>query len=273
MDKPLVVAGSGRSGTTWVVDSISKANNLRTIFEPLHPTVVKGASNYAYQFIDKDSLDEKLRKFFDKIFAGEINNIWVNYRVRKDRLKPKITNICSMMEAKILYSRYKKLNYRKYQPYIYSRPITKFIRANLILSWIKINYDARIIFLVRHPGAVVESKLRMVGNDWEPQIILEKYCRDSLLKRAFLHKHEKLLDTANSPIEKQTIIWCIENIIPLNESRRNNYCVVYYENLVNYPEYEWTRIMKYLKLKSIPDGNYLKIPSQQTSRSKKKNNF
>jgi len=34
-----LIAGSGRSGTTWVLDALADANDLRPVFEPLHPMV------------------------------------------------------------------------------------------------------------------------------------------------------------------------------------------------------------------------------------------
>ena len=37
MNDLLIIAGSGRSGTTWVLDAVAEANQLRTKFEPLGP--------------------------------------------------------------------------------------------------------------------------------------------------------------------------------------------------------------------------------------------
>jgi hypothetical protein len=39
--RPRVVAGYGRSGTTWVQDVLAISNELRPVFEPLHPLLLR----------------------------------------------------------------------------------------------------------------------------------------------------------------------------------------------------------------------------------------
>ena len=55
---PLIVAGSGRSGTTWVLDAIAETNNLRTIYEPLNPAGVPEARNYGNLYLSENEEGE-----------------------------------------------------------------------------------------------------------------------------------------------------------------------------------------------------------------------
>ena len=84
--RPVIIAGSGRSGTTWVLDGLCTANGRRSIFEPLHPACVAGAGHIASQYVDHEAPRGDLKKFFDPLFSGSVNGIWIDYRVRTDRL-------------------------------------------------------------------------------------------------------------------------------------------------------------------------------------------
>ena len=90
---PLVVAGSGRSGTTWVLDTIASENQLRTIFEPLHPVVVKGGLSNACRYLPDDVEDMQLRNFMEDVFLGNYHSMWTDYRVRPDRLREDLKSL------------------------------------------------------------------------------------------------------------------------------------------------------------------------------------
>jgi len=85
---PIIIAGSGRSGTTWVLDAIARANNLRTIFEPLNPVGHPSAKHLANRYVRDDTDFPELKRFMDKVFSGNLKSLWANYRIRPDRLRP-----------------------------------------------------------------------------------------------------------------------------------------------------------------------------------------
>ena len=160
---PLIVMGSGRSGTTWVVDALAEANQLRTIFEPLHPSVSKIGSRYAYRYIKSGTDEPELHSFVQSLVSGEFRSIWSDYRVRTDRLYPTLGRLASREKLKLLVARWRKLirqrnKYRKEQG---RQPIIKFIRANLMAGWIRSEFNARIVVIVRHPGSVIASKMHL----------------------------------------------------------------------------------------------------------------
>ena len=81
-----VIAGAGRSGTTWILDAIAEANQAKTIFEPLHPDGVSEAGRFCNRYVPEYSLNPALKGFMDNVFSGKLNSIWANYRMRPDRL-------------------------------------------------------------------------------------------------------------------------------------------------------------------------------------------
>ena len=85
---PLIIAGLGRSGTTWILDSLAEANGLATLFEPLHPNAVPHAKFFSNRYVRDDSYEPELSKFMDKVFSGDLRSVWAKYRVRPDSLLP-----------------------------------------------------------------------------------------------------------------------------------------------------------------------------------------
>ena len=273
---PIIIAGSGRSGTTWVLDAIAQANNLRTIFEPLHPIGVPFAKPFANRYVrdDVDELDLKL--FMDKVLSGKFKSLWANYRIRPDRLYPAYHRSGDLRHTLgSLKFNYKKLvvHYCKYHKVKSNNLIVKFTRANLMLGWLSKNYGAKILLMVRHPCAVVNSKMRLGGPDWEHEALLHQYCYDTHLIEYYRHKLKAVLLRPLSPIAGHTAIWCIENVLPIYNAKSEGYCVVFYENLMVNSDAEWKRIIESLDLRCLPDKDMLIQPSQQTSREMRGKTF
>ena len=146
----------------------------------------------------------------------------------------------------------------------------KFIRANLMLGWLKRNHDCSIVHVLRHPAAVVESKMRLGGADWEPWRLLDSYLTDERLVRSFLSDYEKALAMAKrSNIAAHTAIWCIENLPALRDAAAWGVCTVFYEDLLNDTAGEWKRVVEALRISEMPDPNDLRVPSQQVSPAKR----
>ena len=264
-----VIAGSGRSGTTWVLDAVAHANRLRPVFEPLHPYAVPAAASYAYRYLPEDTEVPTLKAFLSQVFGGDFRSVWTDYRVRPDRLRLKRDVFFSIAGIKQYRRRWSKLirNYREYRTVVARREVlVKFIRANLMLGWLRRTFDARIVFLLRHPAAVVESQLRLGGDDWEPYEHLARYRGDAEFQRSSVGRYDTLLEADLSPAEALTTIWCIENQHPLEQAERTGYEVVFYEHLIEEPEREWCRVVRALGLSGLPDAGLLTKPSQQASR-------
>ena len=173
MNPPIIIAGSGRSGTTWILDSIAEANNLHTIFEPLNPVLVPAAKPFAYRYVRDDSHEPALRNFMDRVFAGNLRSIWANYRLNPHMLRPWSTLARGvfrryrhnpLLQFKVLCGQYVRLlsHYRKYKRPKSDHLIVKFIRANLMIGWLAKNYDTKIVLVVKHSAAVISSRLRFI---------------------------------------------------------------------------------------------------------------
>jgi hypothetical protein len=263
------IAGSGRSGTTWVQDALAEANNLRPVFEPLHPAVSEIGARYAYRALAADDEHPELKAFLRLAAAGRQHKWWTQYRLPGDRLVPRLRNLTTVKGAKVQYRQRLKF-WRERQALAEasrrSVPLVKCIRTNLMLGWLTRQCGARVMLIVRHPGAVVESQFRL-GSDqtWDPGPVLERYRQDARLDELTRGRYQRLLAQNLSRIEALTACWVIENQWPIAQAPADGVEVVFYERLRSQPEIEWRRACEALDLATIPPTSVLARPSQQSS--------
>lgn len=263
-----IIAGSGRSGTTWVLDALAEANALRTVFEPLHPLAVPDARPYAYRYLRPHSQEVDAWAFFSDVFDGKRHSNWTNYRVRPDRLRLTASTFRSVSSLHAYYRRWRKLyrQYRRCAPAMERRLLVKFIRANLMLGWIVEHFDARVGLVLRHPAAVVESRLRLEGEEWEPRAQLLHYLRQEELQQDYLFKYNQLLQGPLSLAEAHTVVWCIENQLALTQLTTSRTFVAYYEHLVADGTAAWQPLVQALALERVPEHDVLARPSQSAAK-------
>lgn len=262
------IAGSGRSGTTWVQDALAEANGMRAVFEPLNPYTSRIAAEYANRYLDAEDVCEDLYQFMKRAATGEMHTLWTHYRILTARLVPKSQSFASLSALRGYLDYWRRACVKVIEQPSQrsnSRTLVKCVRANLVLDWLCARFDARIVLLIRHPGAVVESQLRSAYRTWNPYPVLEGYRNSRRFLDGPLSAFSELLSAELSPPEALTLVWCIQNLVPLSQARRNGYAVVFYEELLEEPERHWPRICKTLELQAVPESGLLEVPSQQAS--------
>lgn len=271
---PRVIAGFGRSGTTWVQDVIAQSNGLRAVFEPLHPEHIVGADAFAHRYVPADSEEEEdLYRFLRQYFHGRIHSLWADYRVVASLLRPKRDNFVSGYRLS-RYLRYWVRSANNVGVYWsqrrHHRRIVKSVRANMMLGWIKRNFGARIIFIVRHPVPVILSQLRS-PRAWKAQDNIGRYRADPRLLDAIGNDLRTMLYRDLSDIDSLALCWCIENTIALKQAKQAGIAVVYYEKLLDGGQHQWQRILTALDLDVLPKEELIRRPSQQAWGEKSKN--
>ena len=209
--RTVFLAGTGRSGTTWIEEIINSRNEFRIMFEPFHSKKVDLFSNWNYrQYIRCNDRRDKFLKPATTIFRGEIEHKWIDMFKQEDS------------------SRKKRL--------------IKDIRAQLFLKWIKCNFPKiPIILLLRHPCAVANSKLKL---GWESH--LDDFLIQDKLMNDYLAPFKDEIEHTESMFEKHIFMWCIENYIPLKQFKKGEILVIFYENLCIDPEDEIKKIFSFI---------------------------
>ncbi|MCK4794003.1 MAG: sulfotransferase [Desulfobacteraceae bacterium] len=208
----ILVFGSGRGGTTWLADAISQAFAYRLIFEPfwhLHIEVdgIRDFFHHRYISIEDNSYNNHIKY----VMSGKYKNMRTN------------------------------MNYR-YGPY--RGRVIKDICANLFMEKIlQIFPQAPIVFVIRHPCAVVLSRLRKGrwSAHWGWHAHLFNNQKD-LIKAYFNNK--KFIP--RDELEDHAITYCYENYLPLLIRNENIY-FVYYEKLVLDIRSEMENILNYVE--------------------------
>ena len=227
------MAGAARSGTTWLADLISSQIPSRILFEPFNPDLVSDYRRFHYfQYMRPGTQNPEFYAFAQKVFTGEIRNRWI------DRQNERII------------SRFR---------------LVKEIRANLALKWLHDSFpEVPIIFILRHPCAVVLSRMELgwaTDRDIEPLLLQPQLVED------YLGPYLDLIQDAGSSEEKHAVIWSVSNLVPLRQFKSDEVKIVYYENLCTQPEIELPGIFDAL---GYPFSGRLIASSNQPSQTSRR---
>jgi len=204
------LAGTGRSGTTWVEDILNAQRSYRVLFEPFHAKRVPELREWSYrQYLRPGERAEKYLGPARRILRGQLRNAWVD-----------------------------QFNERHFV----RRRLIKDIRANLLLRWIRENFpEIPIVLLMRHPCAVASSKLL---EKWDTH--LSDLLDQSELVEDHLQPFATAMRGARDDFERHVFLWCVENYVPLRQFARGEIHVCFYEHFCADLEAEGKALYAYL---------------------------
>jgi Sulfotransferase domain len=224
----VLLAGSGRGGTTWIAELINFDNSYRLIFEPLRASQFKAFHGRRY-FRPEDDHPE-LAALLGTVFNGRLRSL--------------------------LSDRYN----RQLLP---RKRLVKEIILNLSLGWVHRQFpQIPIIWLVRHPCAVVSSRLRLGWN-----YSLRTFLRQESLMSDWLAPFKSDMEKASSPFDIHLYHWCIETFVPFKQLTQNEVHLVFYEDFCTQSRRELVRLFTFLgKTPNKHVFSRLERPSSQTLR-------
>jgi hypothetical protein len=212
------VGGVGRSGTTWLAETINHDGAFRIIFEPF-------------------------RTKKNPLLSG-----WhqVQYLRETDRCPDRLDAVLRILSGQIKSRSMNSHNFKKFA----TKRLIKEVRANLLFKWLKVNFpEIRLIFLIRHPCAVAYSMMQTAqqyGFEWQNS--LEVYLRQPDLMTDYLEPFRSKLEEAKELFEILIYVWCIENYVPLKALEQDQAHVLFYEDLCISPEPTLRKLMGYLNM-------------------------
>ncbi len=142
-EAPVVVMGSPRSGTSWVMRSIARQSRYCAIFEPLHPRWWPGARAAGFGDRPSDG-DARKREYLRQVFRGEKARTYIR--------RPRWSEPVGANPELLIRGAVKRL--------LANRLVVKFVRACRLLPWLVEEFpECRYVYVVRDPYAVVNSQL------------------------------------------------------------------------------------------------------------------
>ena len=227
------VAGSGRSGTSWLAEILNHRNEYHYVFEPFHPPQYDSpvpiqvglpiCSDFTYHlYLRSDSSEQRYVEPAAKVLAGKARSPWTEQFNRRA---------------------------------VATRRIVKEVTANLLLPWFGANFPGMpIVLIVRHPCAVVASRGSLSWDArWE--LVLNRVLRQPELVEDVVAPFVELFQKATTYVEKQVLMWCLDNYVPLRRIPRDRVHVLFYEELVAHPEEQIPRLHAFLG-KPVDPGVY-----------------
>lgn len=197
INSTIFIEGTSRSGTTWLAEILANYLNYRIIFEPFYPQKVEIFEDFIYkQYIPPDYKDKRYYQIFNKILSGKIRDPWIDQ-----------VNFTFLGKGRIIKS----------------------IRGCFFLKWLKNNFPMiPILYIIRHPCAVVSSRILRGWKAFEIDLILKQ----EMLIQDHLKPYLDIILGAKTTLQKNTCLWCIQNLVPLKTMKKEDWKIIPYEYLV-----------------------------------------
>jgi len=243
----VILAGSGRSGTTWLGDLISAVSRAQQIFEPLapdHNSIVRELTGWSHPPSDGSYIRAYYLSEADA--SPGWNDLWL----------------------KILTGRYRTYWTDADRQFIFpDRYLVKEVWGNLMLGYVYKNFQPRIIHLVRHPCAVVASRMAVPWYASVDDILNQEELVETYL-RPWIGEIEKEKDL----IGAHAVWWAVENMVAVKQLSSRPHQFLFYEETVTSP----AKIGRQLSLwlgkgeLNIDLNEIAKKPSRMTQQGKNK---
>lgn len=205
----LIIAGTTRSGSTWLAEIVSAHPQAGQIFEPSSPTNVREARKCGFTFdtfLEPDAVWPAGKKFLEDVFSGRVLTPWTT--------------------SQIPVAKTRKMRFL----------VVKFVRANLLLGWLAHNFPIKApALIIRHPCATIASQLY---KEWIPG-------KKMILSNPFFQRFPEIkrkCEEFNRPEELLAMRWCMRYYAPLSLSAPYPFHLLTYERLVSHGEEEINRL-------------------------------
>jgi hypothetical protein len=231
------IAGSGRSGTTWLGQLVDAVARTSSVFEPLHPdrvrlsrATVELMHSNTRPYLSPDETSRTWSKLIDHIYRGRYDNDWT--RQGFEGIAAHWTLGDHLRDA------------------MADKRVVKAIRSNLLIGWLARTTDVKVVYLIRHPCSTILSQ-KTAGWAMDPRGLLasRRLVQDHLVGFDWLGEGEFA-----SEAERRAVFWSIENLVPLRQAGSEGFHLVTYEDLVRDPLREARKLFVYLGWQLDDDG-------------------
>jgi sulfotransferase family protein len=206
----VLLCGSGRSGTTWLVDVANYDNRYRLMIEPFNRGRVPAVKDFhRRQYLRTSNTDPTYLGPATAIFTGALRDGFI------DQLNRRI---------------------------VASSRIVKDVGCTLMLGWLRARFPGMpIILLLRNPCAVAYSRTKLGWDD-----VREDYLSQPDVIADHLAPFADAIRAAKPGFEQHVFTWCVENYIPFRQFAAGDVHVAFYEKFCVDPVRELDRMFGFL---------------------------
>lgn len=240
-ESAVLVAGAGRSGTTWLGELLCHRARMQEIFEPLLPfwsedvRTLTGwrADNPTFEmiYLRPHEAYAGWHSYLYRVLTGRVRNYWTD-----------ANRTC----------------------WFPTRYLVKEIRMNLMLGFIAHHFRPKIVFILRNPIDVVASRLAL---GW--RVDLNDAFTQETLMADHLAPWMDQLRAVSDPVEQHAAWWAVENLVALRQLADYAHEVVVYEVLAEDPVRVTTALRNRLGIGGETDPTCAERPSRMAAKSGK----
>ncbi|MEX0966179.1 MAG: sulfotransferase [Bacteroidia bacterium] len=232
-ERPIIVTGTHRSGSTWVGKMLSASPEVAYIHEPFNPIFPDCGCGACFDkwflYVSKNNSD-----IYKKHFQHILN---LKYPAST------LTNLQSLYHLKIFLKR--KFQFFKYKN---QRPLIKDPIALFSVEWLAKTFDMDVVVLIRHPAAFVSSIMR---KDWTfpfEDLLAQEELMETLL-RDYRTQIEEYSKTEKDIVEQAALLWTMfHDVILQYRERHPNWKFVRHKDLSENPITEYRKLYNFLDI-------------------------
>ena len=270
VNNTIVIAGTGRSGTTWLMEILNTIPRTCMIWEPLDLRSIPELYNLIQSMrlsslISKRTYGLEISRLkstrISELSWLKNSGIWsINMESGDDWTE--LEDYLEMVLTGQVLNLHTTLMTRLIDIIKSNRLIVKFCRANRLLKWMTERFSISSVLLIRHPCAVVASQMR--HGAWDDR-------RYPMIDQMILEKHPGLFEIVNSVQTREEALavdWCIDYAVPLAAEKPHPWILVTYEKLVREGEKELQRLFNAIEVDMSSEAvKHLSIPSETSISS------
>ena len=217
IENTIVVASTGRGGSTWLAEIVNTLPGYHMLWEPLHLKNNPVCQRYGFTWQNYIRPDEE----------APVKSRYVRSLLTGAELTTGTLSSLSLQPSRLLWPR----GYT-----------VKFVNANMMLGWMLRRFPVRAVLMVRHPCAVVASQLAHGG--WKG------LTKDVLtIPAGLLDDYPHLRDVFEDierPEEVLAFEWSVATLVPLRHPAPHPWLLTTYEWLVEDGHNEVDRLFGHL---------------------------
>jgi len=198
----IVVACTGRGGSTWLAQIVSTLPHHHLLWEQLHWRTNPECQDYGFGepiYLTNERARTEQEQFVRRVLTGQ--------------------TLSSAINTSRYFQPWDLIRVRAY--------VAKFVTANMLLPWMVETFGVRTIYMVRHPCAVVASQMK--HERWDE--VEKEFCEHPVLFQEYPHLR-RTFEAINSTEEILAFNWAVQNIIPLKHPNPKPWITTTYEALV-----------------------------------------
>jgi len=210
-ENSLVLSGSPRSGTTWIMEVLNAHQDHRLVFEPLRPQSVRMVRRLErFTYIRRHNDDPELARLMRRVMSGRYRYFWTD---------------------------------RHNRSFWCTRRLVKLVRGNMLMGYLKQQSPATpIIFIMRHPIAQILSMHKLGYSPFDAKL----YLNQPALVEDYLEPYVDRIRSTEGYFENLVLHWCIQNRVALSQCRPDDVHLVFYEELCTDPQTHAERLYQLL---------------------------